>query len=82
MRYLRVWTTSLVLSLPPLSCLLTLAHSRLMERPEMTRRAVIAAIADVKTKEEKQKSASSTKTPEICLCAVGALATYLMQFHS
>ena len=36
-----------------------------MESPEMMRRVVMPATADVKIIEEKQKSASSTKTPEI-----------------
>ena len=38
-----------------------------MERPEMMRRVVMPATADVKIIDEKQKSASSTKTPEIAM---------------
>ena len=63
-RNLSVCITSLSLSLPPLSFLLTLAQSKLMERLEMISNVLTAATADVKISDEKQKSASSTNTPE------------------
>ena len=63
-RNLSVCITSLALSLPPLSFLLTLAQSKLMERLEMISNVLTAATADVKISDEKQKSASSTNTPE------------------
>ena len=63
-RDLSVCITSLALSLPPLSFLLTLAQSKLMERLEMISNVLTAATADVKISEEKQKAASSTNTPE------------------
>ena len=40
--------------------------SHLMESPESIRRAVTAATTEVKMREEKQKSASSTRTPNNC----------------
>ena len=66
-RNLSVCITSLALSLPPLSFLLTLAQSKLMERLEMISNVLTAATADVKISEEKQKSASSTNTPELSM---------------
>ena len=65
---LSVCITSLALSLPPLSFLLTLAQSKLMERLEMISNVLTAATADVKISDEKQKSASSTNTPERFKC--------------
>ena len=72
-RNLSVCITSLALSLPPLSFLLTLAQSKLMERLEMISNVLTAATADVKISDEKQKSASSTNTPERFKC--GSLIT-------